>query len=112
MALPVTYVDQTVVVERHTMQHGHERVAGFGLRAVQIPLAQELSGAIKHHDAVVSPGSLAVGNVNVAILRIDRDARGFKERRVAGVQSFSLRRAIGRVDYPLFPDLEQELASI
>src|SRR4029077_10747854 len=85
VASPVANVDQTVVVHGHAMKYGHERIADFDLRAVQVPLAKELPGAIKHRYAMVPAGSFAIGHINVAVLGIDRDASGFEKRRVAGV---------------------------
>src|SRR5258708_29762315 len=112
MAAPIANVNQAIVVHGYAVQYRHKRVTSLGLRALQIPLAQELSGAIKHGNAMVATGSFAVSHVDIAVLGIDRHARGFEERLVAGIQSFSFGRSIGRIDYAAFSDLEQQFASL
>src|SRR5262249_22924265 len=63
--VPVAHIDEPVIGHRHAV-HG---VHAFGL-----PLEQEFSFAIHHGDALIAAPALAVGHVDVAVLRIDGDA--------------------------------------
>src|SRR5207249_11940174 len=54
----------------------------------------------------------AVGNVNIAILRIDENAGGHKENRGFGIERLSFDGAVGRIHCALLADLEQHFAAV
>jgi hypothetical protein len=90
IAQAVTYVDQTIVPDHHAVHGGQEYTANsrvrLCLRALTPPLTKEVAFAIKHCDAFVA---VAIGNVHVAVARVDRDLRGFEEQRVARIQTLA-----------------------
>ena len=66
-----------------------------GVHALRLPLAQELAIAIHHGDTLVAVPALAVGDVDIAILRIDGDARRHEELRGVRIQRRALDGAVG-----------------
>ena len=83
-----------------------------GGHTLRQPLAQELAGTIHDGDTAVAVAPFAVGNVNVAILRIDKNARGHKENRSLGIERFSFDRAVGGIDRALLANLKEHLAAV
>ena len=84
IAQAVTYVDQTVVPDNHAV-HGTQKYTTnpcvrLCLRALTPPLTEVVAFAIKDYDTLVP---VTIGNVNVAVARVDRDLRRFEQRSVA-----------------------------
>src|SRR6516225_3033030 len=88
IAQTVTYVYQTIVPDNNAV-HGTEeytanpRVRLF-LRALAPPLTEVVAFAIEHHDAFVP---VTIGNVHLAVARVDRNLGRFEERGVARIQA-------------------------
>jgi hypothetical protein len=74
------------------------------LHAFGLPLAQECSVAIHHRDAAVATFAFAIGNVNVTILGINKNAGGQEEPSGVGILRFPLEGAVSRVKDALFAD--------
>jgi copper/silver efflux system protein len=83
----------------------------FRLRVVQPKLAQERPVLVQHRNSGVS-STMAIGNVNVAVLWIHIDGRGTEELRCIRVEGFPFRGAIGGIENARFPDLKKELVRI
>ncbi len=94
---------------------GRAAVAASSGGAVQIPLAQIFSGLVEHDDAeiiVALPFGVAVGDVDVAVVRIEPDFRDAEKLRRALVQGRAHDRAVGGIEYAFLSDLQQELFSV
>src|SRR5208282_169222 len=79
IAQAVTYVDQTIVPDRHAVHGRQEYTANpcvrLCLRALTPPLTKVVAVTIEDCDAFVP---VAIGNVHVAVARVDRDLRRLK----------------------------------
>src|SRR5262245_33418342 len=80
IALAVTHVHQAGVADRYTMHDPSKHTArsslGFFLCGLPSPLSKEAAFAIKHHDSAVS---VAIGYVDVTIIRVHHDAGRVEE---------------------------------
>ena len=113
IAQAVAYVDQAVVPDNHAV-HGAQKYTAnpcvrLCLRGLTPPLAEVVAFAIEDHDALVP---VTIGNVHVAVARIDRDLRRFEQRRVARIQALAGGGAVGAVHDSLGPYLQQHFAAI
>src|SRR4029077_40726 len=102
-SLSIADIDEAISV------HGQ---AVHVLHPLGLPLAQEFSSPIDHRDAAVNTATFAVGDVNVAVLWVDPNARGREKLRGVRIQRLTLLRAIRRIQDAFLTDLEQELASV
>src|SRR5579864_6067361 len=100
IAQAVAYIDQPVVPDHHTVHWAQEYTADarvrLSLRRLTTPLTEIAPFPIKDHDAFVP---IPVGNVHVAIARVDRDLRRLEERSVARIQAFAGGGAVRAVHY-------------
>ena len=100
--LTIADIYQAIVAELHTVDHLHENtgLTGFRLcaRALPSPLTQEFAGSIKYRDAAVS---VAIGNINIAVGRIDRDIGRHEELSVTRVKCPSFQCSIGGIHHDL-----------
>jgi hypothetical protein len=76
VALFVANVHQAIVIEYHAMDNLEEGSAdtglGFSRRSLAAPLPDKMAGLIEHGNAAVA---ITVGNIDIAVGRIDRDTR-------------------------------------
>src|SRR5262245_19699244 len=86
IALAVTHVHQAGVADRYTMHDPGKRTArsslGFFLCGLPSPLAKEAAFAIKHHDSAVS---VAIGDIDVTIIRVHHDTGRVEELGRVGI---------------------------
>src|SRR5712691_11588958 len=81
---PVAYVHEAVIAHPDAMRRCRSRGSSFPGRSVHLPLAQVVSGLIKHHDAKIITTlsfGMPIGDINVAIMRIESDFRHAEELR-------------------------------
>ena len=88
-------------------EHAGDVLLGFLLGRLASPLPQEFAGLVEHRDA---PVAVAVGDVDVAVARIDHDPRRHVELVLRGVVALAAPRAVDRVEFALGADLQQQLA--
>ena len=98
VAPPVAHVHPAVVVNGDAMRNLHELVAKaclhLGLGARQNPLAQEVPITIEHRHSMIATGLFAIGNVNVAVARVDHNTAGPEESGMTRIQSYAADSAI------------------
>src|SRR5262249_58840462 len=82
---------------------------GFFLCGLPSPLAKEAAFAIKHHDSAVS---VAIGDVDVTIIRVHHDTRRVEELCRVGIQRFTFAGSVGGVENASFADLQQEFSFV
>src|SRR6267378_2093638 len=85
----IAYVHQAIITHADAMHGWRSRGACLLRRSVQFPLAQVVSGLIKHHDAKIIAATsfrMSIGDVNVAIVRVESDFRHPEKLRRARVQ--------------------------
>ena len=95
------------------MNHAREDAAlsclGLRIRSLPAPLPQKLSRALKHRHA---PVPVAVGDVDIAITRVNRDSGGIEKTLVAGIQRRALAGTVRSIERSPRSDLRQEFAVV
>ena len=77
----------------------------FLVGCLAAPLAQELSVFVEHHDAAVA---VAVGDIDVAVGRIDHDRRRHVQLILGSVEANTLSRTIDGIELAADADLQQQ----
>src|SRR5262245_30835551 len=94
--VPVTHVDQTVVTKPQAMQHVFGVLFLFG--AMEFPLTEKLSVLVDHCNSIV-PVTMAVGDVNIAVLGINSDTGWTIELRSVGIQRLAPSGSIRGIEH-------------
>src|SRR5262245_31719279 len=102
-AVAVADIDEAILGHRHAVH---------GLHALGLPLAQKLAVAIHDRDALVAAAALAVGDIDVAVLRVDVDARRHEELRRIRVQRRAFDSAVRGIENAFLAELQQQLAAV
>src|SRR5581483_924334 len=111
LAVAVADVQKAVVAEHDAVHDAEKNAAGVRLGLLLRRLTAELPNvfalAVEDDDA---PVAVAVGDVNVAVRRIDREACRPVEQRMARVQRGGFLAAVFGIEFTLRADLQQQLA--
>src|SRR5262245_58714032 len=102
-AAAVAHVDGAVV------GHGH---AVHRLVALRNPLAHEFATGVEYGDLRVAGVVLTVGDVNIAIAAIDKNARRHVEGGSGRIEGLALLGAVGGVVDALLTDCQQQVAAV
>src|SRR6266403_1607818 len=112
---PIAYVHQAIITHADAMHGWRSRGACLLRRSVQFPLAQVVSGLIKHHDAKIiaaTPFRMSIGDVHVAIVWIESDFRHPEKLRRACVQGRAGDGAVRGVENAPLSDLQQKFSPL
>ena len=83
-----------------------------GVHAFGQPLAQEISVRVEHGDPAVAAPAFTVGDIDVTVLSVDKDAGRHEEVRRARIERRAFDGSVRGIVHALLPDLHEQLAAV